>query len=146
MQWIWLPAWQVYWVGDRAGAAVGIINFAATLPTSTHAAGSCDAVQPVPVERWDVEDVQQASSVPMEARFGSFVAGADLFDAVALRISRCIHLHLWSLKFGCQRPHRLHRNGLKVQCLMSLFTYIRHDSWQQNSLRRESLYSLALQA
>ena len=48
-----------------------------------------DAPRHVPLERWDVEDVQRSSSVTLEARFGAFVKDADLFDGAAFSISRC---------------------------------------------------------
>ena len=58
---------------------------AALLPTQEHD----DAIQPVPLERWDIEDVQRTSPVALEARFGAFVMNADLFDGAAFSISRC---------------------------------------------------------
>ena len=43
----------------------------------------------VPLERWDVDAFAAASPNPNgEARFGSFVLGAQLFDAPAFGVSR----------------------------------------------------------
>jgi acyl transferase domain-containing protein len=62
---------------------------AGTLPTCAEGMLSADAVQPVPLERWDVEMLQRASGSGPEARFGAFIASADLFDSAAFNISRC---------------------------------------------------------
>jgi hypothetical protein len=42
----------------------------------------------VPLERWDVDGFAKVSPNALEARFGSFVSGAQLFDAAAFSISR----------------------------------------------------------
>jgi 3-oxoacyl-(acyl-carrier-protein) synthase/NAD(P)-dependent dehydrogenase (short-subunit alcohol dehydrogenase family)/acyl carrier protein len=42
----------------------------------------------VPLERWDVDAFAAASPNPVEPRFGSFVPGAELFDAPAFATSR----------------------------------------------------------
>ena len=42
----------------------------------------------VPLERWDADVFAAVSPNALEARFGSFVAGAQLFDASAFAISR----------------------------------------------------------
>ena len=47
-----------------------------------------DAPSVVPLERWDVDGFAQVSPNALEARFGSFVSGAQLFDAAAFSISR----------------------------------------------------------
>ena len=47
-----------------------------------------DAPAVVPLERWDVDGFARVSPNALEARFGSFVAGAQLFDAAAFNISR----------------------------------------------------------
>lgn len=75
--------------GEGAGPVVGIISYAELLPLVPHdITNTCDASRPVPLERWDVEDVQRTSPVPLEARFGAFVQDADLFDGAAFSISR----------------------------------------------------------
>ncbi len=70
---------------DWQRPAVAITTIAALLPTHEHN----DAPRPVPLERWDIEDVQRSSPVALEARFGAFVKDADLFDGAAFSISRC---------------------------------------------------------
>jgi acyl transferase domain-containing protein len=42
----------------------------------------------VPLERWDVDGFAKVSPNALEARFGSFISGAQLFDAAAFSISR----------------------------------------------------------
>ena len=42
----------------------------------------------MPLERWDADVFAAVSPNALEARFGSFVAGAQLFDASAFAISR----------------------------------------------------------
>ena len=58
---------------------MGITAIAASLPAAGLAA---DAPQVVPLERWDVD------CGITDARYGSFVADADLFDAASFSISR----------------------------------------------------------
>ena len=82
---------QVYG-DDFARPGVGINAIAAVLPSPAPGMPDNDAPRPVPLERWDVEDVQKSSPVALEARFGSFVKDADLFDGVAFSISRCCQL------------------------------------------------------
>ena len=43
-----------------------------------------DALAAVPLERWDVDGFAKVSPNALEARFGSFISGAQLFDAAAL--------------------------------------------------------------
>ncbi len=67
---------------------MAIAAVAATLPS---AAASGDAQRLVPLERWDVDHFvssDEKSSSRLETRFGGFVAGAELFDAVAFNVSR----------------------------------------------------------
>jgi len=78
---------QVYEEG-WSQPAVGITAIAAVLPTPAAGLPEIDAPRPVPLERWDIEDVQRSSPVAMEARFGAFVKNADLFDGAAFLISR----------------------------------------------------------
>ena len=73
---------QVY--EDWQQPAVAITTVAALLPTQGH-----DAPRRVPLDRWDIEDVQRSSPVALEARFGAFVKDAELFDGTAFSISRC---------------------------------------------------------
>ena len=68
----------------RQQLAVAITTVAAMLPTQEH-----DAPRRVPLDRWDIEDVQRCSPVALEARFGAFVKDAELFDGAAFSISRC---------------------------------------------------------
>ena len=83
-----LPYVQVYG-DDFARPGVGINALAAVLPSPAPGMPDNDAPRPVPLERWDVEDVQKSSPVALEARFGVFVKNTDLFDGVAFSISRC---------------------------------------------------------
>ena len=48
----------------------------------------CPLLAAVPLERWDVDAFAAASPNALEARFGSFIAGAQLFDAAVFGISR----------------------------------------------------------
>ena len=67
---------------ERAGPVIGITAAGSLLPTNA-SIGTCrDAPRVVPLHRWDVNESATA------ARFGSFVEGADLFDAAAFSISR----------------------------------------------------------
>ena len=75
-------------IEDIDGPTICISAIAATLPISSDEVSIFDTSQPVPLERWDIEDVQKASTVAHEARFGCFLANADVFDAVAFSISR----------------------------------------------------------
>ena len=68
---------------------VGITAMAGTLPTGAEGMPTADAVRPVSLGRWDVEDAQRASGSAPEARFGAFICDADLFDGAAFHISRC---------------------------------------------------------
>lgn len=78
---------QVYEEG-WSQPAVGITAIAAVLPTPAAGLPEDDAPRPVPLERWDIEDVQRSSPVAMEARFGVFVKNVDFFDGAAFSISR----------------------------------------------------------
>lgn len=51
-------------------------------------------VTAVPLERWDVDAFALQSPNALDARFGSFVVGAQLFDAVAFGISRVEALYM----------------------------------------------------
>lgn len=48
----------------------------------------------VPLERWHVDGFGHDKPEAMEARFGSFVSGAQCFDAAAFGISRSEALHM----------------------------------------------------
>lgn len=61
------------------GKLLGVTAISAHLPFQ---ACSIDAVRAVPLERWD------ADNKITDARFGSFVQNADLFDASAFSIAR----------------------------------------------------------
>ena len=52
------------------------------LPTNKAVQGCRDAPRAVPIHRWDLDSLSGA------ARFGSFVEGADSFDAAAFSMSR----------------------------------------------------------
>ena len=78
---------QVY-EESEAAAAVGVTAVAGLLPSAAPGLPGCDAPRLVPLERWDVDDVQRGSPVPLEARFGAFVDGADAFDGAIFGISR----------------------------------------------------------
>ena len=67
---------------------IGITAIAGLLPTTAEGNTTADAPRPVPLERWDMEEVQRGAGSGLEARFGAFVADADLFDAAAFNISR----------------------------------------------------------
>ena len=77
----------LYEAGDAS--VVGIVALAGALPSPPAGIAAADAPRAVPLERWDVDDVQRASPVALEARFGAFVRDADLFDAAAFNITRC---------------------------------------------------------
>lgn len=62
------------------GMPIGITAMVANLPSTETC--SFDAVRGVPLERWDVDNRTT------DARFGSFVREAELFDASAFSISR----------------------------------------------------------
>ena len=93
---------------DWQRLAVGITAIAALLPIDEH-----DAPRPVPLERWDIEDVQRSSPVALEARFGAFVKDADLFDGAAFSVSRCglLQCHSQSIMSGL-----LAMNASSVMC------------------------------
>lgn len=80
---------QVY-EDSEADAIVGVTAVAGLLPAAAPGLPGCDAPRLVPLERWDVEDVQRGSPVPLEARFGAFVDGADAFDGAIFGISRFV--------------------------------------------------------
>jgi len=42
-----------------------------------------DAIAPIPLSRWDADAFAEVSPNALEPRFGSFVHGADMFDAAA---------------------------------------------------------------
>ena len=73
---------------SEAAPLVGVTSLAGLLPAAASGLPGCDAPQLVPLERWDVEDVQRGSLVALEARFGAFVDGADAFDGAIFGISR----------------------------------------------------------
>lgn len=77
--------------GSEAAMLIGISAVAATLPACPQS-GCADAPKVVPLERWDIDASTTA------ARFGSFVAGAQNFDAATFGISRQA-----SLKNSCPR-------------------------------------------
>lgn len=67
---------------EEGGMVIGITAAGSLLP-ATRAEGFCrDAPRVVPLERWDVDGSATG------ARFGSFVEGAEVFDASAFSISR----------------------------------------------------------
>ena len=66
------------------GRLVGVTATAARLPVLVGG----DASRPVPLDRWDAEDYCNASSNALESRFGSFIAGAEDFDAAVFNLSR----------------------------------------------------------
>ena len=71
-----------------SGHLVGITATAARLPVVF---ADSDASQIVPLARWDVEN---HCSKALESRFGSFIAGAEWFDAANFSISRyCTELN-----------------------------------------------------
>jgi hypothetical protein len=67
---------------EEEGPLLGITAMASLFPTTKAAAAGLDAPRVVPLERWDVD------GTVTDARFGSFVTGADMFDASAFSISR----------------------------------------------------------
>ena len=50
---------------------------------------SGDSCQLIPLVRWDADGYSNNSINALEIRFGSFVDGAQDFDAAAFKISRC---------------------------------------------------------
>lgn len=78
---------QVYDDGEVA-KPVGVTAMVGLLPQAASGLPSSDAPRLVPLERWDVDDIQRGSPVSLEARFGAFVNGADAFDGAIFGISR----------------------------------------------------------
>lgn len=68
-------------VSRAEGALIGVIAMAASLP-GTSQTPELDAPSTVPLNRWDIDGPVTA------ARFGAFVADAELFDAAAFGIAR----------------------------------------------------------
>lgn len=66
----------------EGGQALGITAAVCKLPVNRRVKACNDAPRVVPLQRWDVNGMTSG------ARFGSFVEGADLFDAAAFSISR----------------------------------------------------------
>lgn len=75
-------------IADVDGPTICITAIAATLPSSSNEVSIIDSSESVPLKRWDIEDVQKASTLAQEARFGCFLADVDEFDGVAFSISR----------------------------------------------------------
>ena len=75
-------------IGEVDDPTICITAIAATLPSSSDEMLINDSSQSVPLERWDIEDVQKRSMLAQEARFGSFVTNVDVFDGAAFSISR----------------------------------------------------------
>ncbi len=69
-----IGATQIQMAGRTAGAA------------ATHSVASHDAIQMVPFSAWDLDAHRGGASVD-RARFGGFIGGTDLFDAVAFGIT-----------------------------------------------------------
>lgn len=67
---------------STSGHLVGITATTARLPVVF---AESDASRIVPLARWDVE---HHCSKALESRFGSFIAGAEQFDAAIFSISR----------------------------------------------------------
>lgn len=67
---------------------MGVTAMAGLLPHAAPGLPGSDVPHLVPLERWDVDDVQRGSPVSLEARFGAFVEGADAFDGAIFGISR----------------------------------------------------------
>lgn len=68
---------------------MAIISMATMLPAT--ASDNSDAPCCVPLERWDTEQYSSTSGKEagrLEARFGAFVIGAEMFDAAAFNVSR----------------------------------------------------------
>ena len=68
------------------GPLVGIAAIAGRLPQPAAGVCSGDAPRRVPLARWETDT--GLSRAATEARFGSFVAGAELFDADTFGVSR----------------------------------------------------------
>lgn len=52
------------------------------------------AIAVVPLERWDIDTFAVQSPNALDARFGSFIAGAQLFDATAFSISNAEAMYM----------------------------------------------------
>ena len=74
-------SWQ-----STGAPAVGITAVAGRLPQPPLHVLAPDAPRRVPLGRWEIDAPGSQSSI--EARFGSFVEGADSFDAEVFGISR----------------------------------------------------------
>ena len=69
--------------------AVKVLAVSGRVPgTSIEAATIGDAPSAVPFERWDVDQFALVSTNKMEPRFGSFLAGVEMFDGSPFRINR----------------------------------------------------------
>lgn len=69
---------------DMGGRLVGVVASVARMPVMVGE----DASRPVPMDRWDVNEYCNISINELESRFGSFIAGAEAFDAAVFSISR----------------------------------------------------------
>jgi acyl transferase domain-containing protein/NADPH:quinone reductase-like Zn-dependent oxidoreductase/acyl carrier protein/NAD(P)-dependent dehydrogenase (short-subunit alcohol dehydrogenase family) len=78
------------WGSSAVGALpISLVSSSSLLPSGPHgAAPSFDTISKVPLSRWDVDGFAEISPNAWEPRFGSFVAGAEAFDAVAFATSR----------------------------------------------------------
>jgi 3-oxoacyl-(acyl-carrier-protein) synthase/NAD(P)-dependent dehydrogenase (short-subunit alcohol dehydrogenase family)/acyl carrier protein len=78
------------WDSNGAGSVpIALVSSSSMLPSGPHgAAPSFDTISNVPLSRWDVDSFAEISPNAWEPRFGSFVAGAEAFDAVAFATSR----------------------------------------------------------
>ena len=74
--------------GELDGPAVGIVAIAGRLPQPALGVCAADAPHRVPLTRWETDTLVSRSAA--EARFGSFVVGAELFDADVFGVSRCV--------------------------------------------------------
>lgn len=68
---------------------IGVAAVSGCLPQSASIdAFADDAPSSVPLGRWNVDQFAEVSPNAMESRFGSFVSGAEQFDAALFNISR----------------------------------------------------------
>jgi len=78
------------WDSNEAGSVpITLVSSSSMLPSGPHeAATSFDTISNVPLSRWDADTFAEISPNAWEPRFGSFVAGAEAFDAAAFATSR----------------------------------------------------------
>lgn len=78
------------WDSNEARSVpISLVSSSSLLPSGPHGtAPSFDTITKVPLSRWDVDGFAEISPNAWEPRFGSFVAGAEAFDAVAFATSR----------------------------------------------------------